>query len=406
MFDTLRQNRDYFLVYLAMRKLFLYGLMGFLSALSCSLQGQINPQFTEHVIPCTDSSVGQVFFSVSNLNYLRNYEYMSPIQYGYTLLGSQLSTQMAFQATPIMRVQAGVFMQHEFGSDGLQRIEPILSMKLSKRGYSFIFGALEGTVAHRLYEPLYNYERIITNPIENGFQFKTQKANSWSDTWIQWEYRQRAGVMEQERLTAGHSSEWTVYKNGHWQVQLKPQGLIHHRGGQLSPNKMNVQSLLQVALGARLQKTYYGQIRSWWFEPAYFYYNDLSNTKELPFNTGTGLYINAGIQTKWPVSVSAGYWKGNQFLSGRGGWLFASQASPYGKPGYLEAKRELLMLRVLYQQSLSQGLNMDIRFEPYYDLGQQRLEYAYSLFLSYKFDFKLAKMYPHMTNGKAKVRVP
>jgi hypothetical protein len=371
-----------------------------------NLQAQIDARFTENIIPVSDSAVGSVMLSVNNLNYLRNYEYMSPIQYGYTLLGSQLSTQVAIQPTPFMRVQAGLLMQHEFGSDGLQRVEPILSMKLSKRGYSFIFGALEGTVAHRLYEPLYNYERIITHPVENGFQFKTQKYNSWSDTWIQWEYRQRAGVMEQERLTAGHSSEWTVYKNGHWLVQLKPQGLIHHRGGQLSPSKMDVQSLLQVALGARLQKTYYGQIRSWWFEPAYFYYNDLSNTKELPFNTGTGLYINAGIQTKWPVSVSAGYWKGNQFLSGRGGWLFASQSAPYGKPGYIEAQRELLLLRVLYQQSLFKGLNMDIRFEPYYDMKQQRLEYAYSLFLSYKLDAKLVQLQPVINSPNKKTYRP
>jgi hypothetical protein len=371
-----------------------------------NLQAQIDARFTENIIPVSDSAVGSVMLSVNNLNYLRNYEYMSPIQYGYTLLGSQLSTQVAIQPTPFMRVQAGLLMQHEFGSDGLQRVEPILSMKLSKRGYSFIFGALEGTVAHRLYEPLYNYERIITHPVENGFQFKTQKYNSWSDTWIQWEYRQRAGVMEQERLTAGHSSEWTVYKNGHWLVQLKPQGLIHHRGGQLSPSKMDVQSLLQVALGARLQKTYYGQIRSWWFEPAYFYYNDLSNTKELPFNTGKGLYINAGIQTKWPVSVSAGYWKGNQFLSGRGGWLFASQSAPYGKPGYIEAQRELLLLRVLYQQSLFKGLNMDIRFEPYYDMKQQRLEYAYSLFLSYKLDAKLVQLQPVINSPNKKTYRP
>jgi hypothetical protein len=48
---------------------------------------------------------------------------------------------------------------------------------------------------------------------------------------------------------------------------------------------------------------------------------------------------------------------------------------------------------------------MDIRFEPYYDMKQQRLEYAYSLFLTYKFDFKLAKMYLEMP-GKPKVRVP
>lgn len=371
-----------------------------------NLQAQIDARFTENIIPVSDSAASTVMLSVNNLNYLRNYEYMSPIQYGYTLLGSQLSTQVAIQPTPFMRVQAGLLMQHEFGSDGLQRVEPILSMKLSKRGYSFIFGALEGTVAHRLYEPLYNYERIITHPIENGFQFKTQKYNSWSDTWIQWEYRQRAGVMEQERLTAGHSSEWTAYKNGHWLVQLKPQGLIHHRGGQLSPSKMDVQSLLQVALGARLQKTYYGQIRSWWFEPAYFYYNDLSNTKELPFNTGKGLYINAGIQTKWPVSVSAGYWKGNQFLSGRGGWLFASQSAPYGKPGYIEAQRELLLLRILYQQSLFKGLNMDIRFEPYYDMKQQRLEYAYSLFLSYKLDAKLVQLQPVINSPNKKTYRP
>ena len=369
------------------------------------LKAQINSTFTESIIPLSDSATGKVMFSVNNLNYLRNYEYMSPIQYGYTLLGSQLSTQMAIQPTPFMRVQAGLLMQHEFGSDGLQRVEPILSMKLSKNGYSFIFGNLEGNVAHRLYEPLYNYERIITHPVENGFQFKTQHANSWSDTWIQWEYRQRAGVMEQERLTAGHSSEWTVIKRRNWQIQFKPQGLIHHRGGQLSPTKMNVQSLLQLGLGARLQQNLHGVVRSWWFEPAYFIYNDLSNTKELPFNTGKGIYINAGLQTKWPVSVSAGYWQGHQFLSGRGGWLFASQASPFGKPGYVEAQRELLMLRVLYQQTLIKGLNMDIRFEPYYDLQQQRLEYAYSLFLSYKFDFKLAKMYLEMP-GKPKVRVP
>jgi hypothetical protein len=35
---------------------------------------------------------------------------------------------------------------------------------------------------------------------------------------------------------------------------------------------------------------------------------------------------------------------------------------------------------------------VDIRFEPYYDLGNQLFEYSYSIYLTYKKDFSLINL--------------
>ena len=38
-----------------------------------------------------------------------------------------------------------------------------------------IFGNLDGSIQHQLIEPIYNFERVITNRLENGAQFLINK---------------------------------------------------------------------------------------------------------------------------------------------------------------------------------------------------------------------------------------
>ncbi|MBL7764741.1 MAG: hypothetical protein JNJ58_01505 [Chitinophagaceae bacterium] len=353
---------------------------------------QINNQLLNAEIDVHDSLKGSVLLSVENKNFLRNNEYFGNIATGYTLFGTQLALQTAYVPHENVRIQGGIFLLSDFGNPALRQVSPMLTLKLQKKGYSFLFGTLEGNLSHRLIEPLFNYERYISHPIENGLQFKINHDKLWSDTWLNWEVMQYYQSDFQEQFTAGHSTSIQLFGNDHMSLHLPLQGIITHRGGQIDTLQAPLQTMANGAIGLVFSYRSQGFIRELKTENYYSMYKDLSPVKQNPYNQGDGIYLNVSVKSRQDVLLSAGYWQGKTFMASRGGYLFQSAASIFGKPGYQESNREILFFRLLYQHKLLKGLSADVRFEPYYDLGNQLFEYNYSIFLTYKKDFEMINL--------------
>jgi hypothetical protein len=336
-----------------------------------------------------DSTAQQVRVEVSNQNFLRNNEYFHEMLTGYTLFGSLLQARIAYQANANWKLSGGIFLRKDFGHAGFYAIEPLLSLKYQRNGLGMIFGNLEGNFNHRLIEPLYHYERYITQHPENGLQFLVNRTKWWSDTWIHWEVMQYNRSNYQEQFTGGHVTYYTLLKRQQHELKAIGQGLISHRGGQIDVDTNAMQSRLSAALG--FEYTY--RLNGWLREiktQNYILYSSLLNApKSDRYHSGNSFYLNVLLNTRYHAGLSFSYWQGNDFLSSRGGDLFQSISSPYTQKVVTDNHRKLLIARLYYQKQLTKDLYADVRAEPYYDLGRSFLEYAYGFYLTYKKDFVL-----------------
>ena len=127
---------------------------------------QFNQSAFENRIRPDSSLTNEVHFNFYNLNYVRNYEYTNDFHDGYTLYGTQLQPQIVYYAHPNLAITAGAFIRKDFGRNGITDAKPLFNLKYHKRNLTLIFGSLEGGIQHKYIEPLYDFERTITTPIE------------------------------------------------------------------------------------------------------------------------------------------------------------------------------------------------------------------------------------------------
>ena len=122
---------------------------------------QILNDSLEYRIRPDSARTGELYLSVHNFNYMRNYEYFNKIQDGYTLFGAQLEPQLVYYAHPRLAVTAGVHLRKDFGGKGIYRTYPLISLKYQHGNTTLINGVLEGNIHHRMLEPIYDFEKRL-----------------------------------------------------------------------------------------------------------------------------------------------------------------------------------------------------------------------------------------------------
>lgn len=327
-----------------------------------------------------------------NVNYLRNTEYFNDIEVGRTLFGYQLSPSIFIQPTNSIKLQAGVFVQSDFGGNpGYNKILSTFSLKIRNNTGSFIFGTLEGALAHRLIEPLFDVNTAITNRIENGAQYKLETDKHVGDVWINWERFIERGSPFKEQFTAGFSFQHKLFErtNGFY-VSLPYQFIAHHRGGQIDTDSSNMTMQLNGALGLLLgQHTPNGWINEWRIDGYVTAYSENTNSGYFQYREGTGIFANVFVRRK-ALALMASVWQGDKWMAPRGTTLYSSVS--LDKPGYTEPIRQLIFVRFLYNKSLADGLNLSARLEPVYNVKSSLLDFSYSLYLSYKLDQRFGNL--------------
>jgi len=116
-----------------------------LMLLHATLFAQINNTTLSDEILINPNDSGKFGITVSNFNYLRNTEYFNNIEFGRTLFGTQLHPRLSYQPNALTTIQAGVFLQQDFGAvPSLTRVLPTFSVKLKSKNNqrAFIFGTI------------------------------------------------------------------------------------------------------------------------------------------------------------------------------------------------------------------------------------------------------------------------
>jgi hypothetical protein len=368
-------------------------LLVFIFLFSASAQAQLSNESLFNRIRPSDSLDKELHFNFYNFNYVRNYEYSNKFHDGYTLYGTQIEPQLVYYANPNLALTAGAYLRKDFGNEGIYDAKPLFSLKYHKRNLTLIFGSLEGNIQHNYIEPIYDVERKITSPIEYGTQLLVDREKFKLDSWIAWQKMIYKGDPKKEEIIGGLNLGQTLLQTANWKLSIPVQFLAYHQGGQIDVLKsIPISTLFNGAVGFKLHKAIGDKIKEVYTDNYIAVYKDFSPTKVRAYQGGFGLWLNAGVDTKWG-NLIASYWKGNNFITIKGMQLYQSVSETLYDAGFKQQSRNILALRYVYQKQLIPNLYLDVRFEPHVDLdhADSQLQFNHSLFLTYKEDFRIFK---------------
>ena len=372
-----------YIAYLYMKK----SLFVLFLTISIGAVGQLNNRAFEQRMAIPEADSGKLLLGVNFLGFFKDNEWFDTTIDGYTLFGYQLNPYLSYHLAKNVRIDAGVYVQKDFGNDDYSEVLPTLSLKVTNnRNFNFIFGTLEGSVHHRLIEPLYDFESVLNSRIENGMQIVWMKEGLFLDAWIDWQNMIYFNDVEPEQFTAGVSFNKTVFRSNGFHIDLPVQIIGTHQGGQIDGVDNPVITLYNGAVGLTLESESAGFISGWGLK-SYLAGYQTSADDYLPYKDGTGVFINPYISSRIGLTLMGSYWRADQYLTVNGGDLYPSINPNY--PTRVDEERDFFMLRVLYDVKIANGLILTARAEPFYDTYAGALEYSFGLYLNFSDRFFL-----------------
>lgn len=348
--------------------------------------GQINNKsFLE--IPADTSLANRWKLEFSSLSYMQNREYFEKIADGYTLFGNQFAPKIIYKPAKNVNIEAGIFVKKDFGNSGIKNIQPLFTVVILKDSSQFRFGNLNANLNHQLIEPMYNFEGILNNTLENGIELINKKNGNYLDIWIDWQKMIYRGSNFKEEIWGGMHYKSAIYKKNNFNLTLPIQFTAYHAGGQITTDKSPLKTELNLALGFEASWIKTGKLKKISIQNYVLGFKEQSNLTNKP-KSGTGLYLNASVETI-KVNGMLSYFYGNSFNSYSGGDIF--QSINKNKSNNIEKYRKLLIMRLYKDFEIISNLFLIARFEPYLNFETKKIEHSEGLFISYKQQFGLGK---------------
>lgn len=349
---------------------------------------QLNNLVFEDRLRMEQADSGKVFVGVNTLGFFKNNEYKQTIIEGYTLFGYQVEPYLSFHPVKNVRVDAGVFLQQDFGSSKISTSVPVFSIKWASKEFAVIFGTIEGALNHRLIEPLFDFERVLNNRLETGVQFQFNREDFFVDTWFDWQYMQHQNDSRQEQFVAGFSAQKRILRLGSGSVSIPVQAVARHQGGQLDTAGLAIQTVVNTAMGIHWQQPLNGWAKEITLNGFYVFDRDLSLTRQR-YLDGDGIYFNGMVSTRFGLDMMASYWQAREFISVEGGKIYQSLSVQDGLT--VQPSPKLLILRFLYNYEVADNLWLSLRYEPFYDLAFSSFQYSYGFYINYRARYPLTK---------------
>lgn len=358
--------------------------------LTGAAQAQLDNRAFFNRLPLGPSYERQVRLEVQGLLYNKDNEYFNKIDPGLTYFGAQLAPRLVYFPAANLRLEAGIFLQKDYGTQRLRQVRPLFTLKYAHGPHRLLFGNIEGNLQHGYIEPMYDFERVLYDRLEEGVQYQYLTDNTFLDAWVNWRRQQYRFSNYQEEVAGGLSVERRLLGDSTgWLLKLPFQFTATHVGGQLDTIDKPLQTLFNVATGLRVRKALASRfVQAAHFDGYVTYFHDYSFTYALPYKRGTGLYLNAGFDTRLS-NLQLAYWQGSGYISPIGGRLYQSVSVSVADPGYTEKQRQLLILRAIKDYRLPGNLILTTRFEPLYDLNNGLFDFSFALYLNFNQSFLL-----------------
>lgn len=332
-----------------------------------------------------------LYFNIDGLGFFKNNEYFNKIADGYTLFGHQFSPYFTYYPAKNFSVTSGVFFQQDFGNNKLKEIAPILTLTYFNNDFRLNFGTIEGNLNHNLIEPLYDFDALLTDPLENGVQFKWDKKGFKNDIWVDWKKMIYKGDTVQEEIWGGISLYKEMIKVNNFYIGIPFQFTAFHHGGQINMTDKPISTLINAAIGITVEKKIaHSAVSSIKTENYIVFSQEDSKTPTFTFDEGQGYFFNFSTQIK-KFTFLTSYWHGNKYTSFTGGQLYQSRSSSFRNADHIEKQRQLLFFRLFYNIKLFNEGFLSVRFEPFYDLKNKKTEFSHGLYLNIDPEFFLLK---------------
>jgi len=356
------------------------------------------------ILPTTDSTAGTEAHAIpaagdfrvalNSFTFFKDNEYFNKIVDGYTLFGTQLNPQLVYYPTKELRLEAGVFLWKDFGNPVMKQVRPTYRATWTKNKHQFILGNIRANLNHGYIEPLFNFERIILNPLEEGLQYRYLGNRLFMDVWVDWQRQQYRYSDYQEEIAGGLSSSYRLSRDdSKWQVSVPFQFTAIHHGGQIDTLNKPLQTLFNEAVGIGVKRSLNGRIiQAARFNGYVLGFQDNSPTQgQNPFKYGNGLYLNTTLETRY-ADVMLSYWQGSRFMAPLGGDLYQSASRTVSNPDYLDRQRKLLLVRLLRDFRISDAAALTVRVEPLYDFNAKLLDFSFGVYLNFRQEWLLGNV--------------
>lgn len=282
-------------------------------------------------------------FEMDNLNFFQNNEFKGGVDDGYTLPGLWLQPRITYQPLANLKLEAGAHLLYYSGAahypsgnyqdlpywptpderDGKGlHARPYFRVQLSgfDNKLNLVLGNLHGGTNHRLAEPLYNPERMLSNDPESGLQVLFNSRRFDLDVWIDWRNFIFRQDNEREQFTLALSSRIKFGKG--WYIPIQAVG--QHLGGEIQQEAYHgISSLLNAATGISYDRTW---SRPWlkrtWADLQLVYYKQLAG-HFIPLEDGYGIHADGGVRLRG-LSLQGGYMYSDRFFPLLGSPYFGS----------------------------------------------------------------------------------
>jgi hypothetical protein len=341
-----------------------------------------------------DISKGDLRISLNAFTFFKDNEYFNDIVQGYTLFGTQLNPQLVYYPIKDLRLEAGVFLWKDFGNPQLRQVRPTFRATWTKGNQQFIFGNIRPHLNHNYIEPLFDFERVMLKPLEEGLQYRLNTKRVSLDAWVDWLRQEYPGVAYQEQIAGGLRSSFRLTSdNSPVQVSIPFEFTARHAGGQIDTLHAPIQTLFNYASGVVARLPLNGSVVKAVRLNAYgllFKDNSMGNYR-LPFQNGNALYLNGTLETRY-ADLMLSYWQGHQFYAPLGGKYYQSVAAREGTPGYTDSNRKLLLVRLLRDFRISDAAAVTVRVEPVYDFNRKLLDFSFGVYLNFRQEWLLGNV--------------
>lgn len=327
-------------------------------------------------------------FSLNTQGFIYDAEFFNPVEPGYTLLGFQGQPEILYRPVSSLTLGGGVYFLKYAGMDHFAIVRPVfyLDYAFSPR-FSIRMGTLQGGLAHKLPEPLYKYDLSFSDYNEEGIQFKVNTPNLKGDYWLDWRTFIQPGDARQEELAFGTASTVRLWKKESIQIIAPIYSMIYHRGGQIDVSNLPVRTFGNLAAGL---KAIYGSAENTNFKASaelmlYHYFDD-PGFPIFGETSGWALFPRGTLSWKnW--FFSAGYWQADHFYSLTGEPQFQTLSEIYQIR--LNNGKKLMKLQAGLHQNLPAGLQLHIFTSGYWDIPENRFDYAVGLQMIFNRTFGL-----------------
>jgi hypothetical protein len=332
-----------------------------------------------------DSS--HLLFHFDNLNYFRNTEYTSLVDKGSTYIGFNLLPYVQYSFNDKAQIYGGVNIRYDFGNPQIQKIEPYFKFTYELWKHDIIFGSINGTVQHKLIEPLYDYELAVTDRFEQGLQIRKPGKVIEYDAWIDWHTMIYEKDPFNEIFFAGVNASLHPINNDKHKLTLNGQALTVHEAGEIDesiyPNSMEY----NFAYG--LEYTHYiNKVTDLFVSGHAAFYEDRSGILATGFRDGLGQYGILRLTHK-DYQFVLNYWDGHQFQAPRGEQLFFSLGNRNSPVPF--HYRKAVGFRIAYEVEIGENLVFLNRVGVNYNIDHNRADVIMGNYLRWHFTTKKPK---------------